>query len=50
MACWKEMIFYGLLEKAYFIFEMTVPAAVQAASSDFRKAPKEWKFLRLKLA
>ena len=29
---------------------MTVPAAVQAASSDFRKAPKEWKFLRPKLA
>ena len=44
------MIFYGLLEKAYFIVEMTVPAAVQAASSDFRKAPKEWKFLRPKLA
>ena len=48
-----------ILEKAYFekkksfekaYFEMTVRATVQPASSDFRKAPKEWRFLRLKLA
>ena len=47
-----------ILEKAYFekktfekaCFEMTVPATVQAASSDSRKVPKEWRFLRLKLA
>ena len=36
----KEMVFQQtLLEKAYFIAEMSGPAIVRPASSDFWKAP-----------
>ena len=48
---WKKFIskkHKKSFKKAYF--EMTVRATVQPATSDLRKAPKEWRFLRLKLA
>ena len=39
----KEMVFQQkLLIKAYFIVNMTSPAMVQPASSDFEKVPGVW--------